>query len=257
MTYTQDFLSLLAGTLTIFAIKDRALMSGVLAGGVVLAGLCWWACCIYARLWNKKFRVIVLHHVFCALASLLTLVTAVTYAALRHAAEASATSVAVWEQQIGFDSMWAAKTFKSAYDQVKALGIEDFGQYPPPPVGGRIPASNERSQFECAQVYARSAAAHFKAQRPFLNRIIQTSSEVPADVLRADIRAYFAAGNSTYPSNKGIHLVAAKVKDGLQAHLPRVVNVFRSCLIGIFLLGQLMAFGLVGWAAYRDLKVRA
>jgi len=240
-----------------FAIKDRALMGGILVGSIVLAGLCWWACCVYARLWNKKFRVIVLHHIFCAMASLLTLVASVTYAALRHAAEVAATSVAVWEQQIGFDSLWAAKTFKSAYDQVKALGIEDFSQYPPPPAGGRIPASSERSQFECAQVYASSAAVHFKEQRPFLNRIIQTGSEVPADVLRADMRAYFAGGQHTYPTSKGIQLVAAKVKEGLQAHLPRVVSVFRSCLVGIFFLGQIVAFGFVGWAAYRDLKVRA
>jgi hypothetical protein len=256
MTFTQDFFSLLGAALAMFAVKDRALLTSTIIGGIVLAALCWWACCVYARLWNKKFRVIFLHHVFCALASVLTLVTAVTYVALRHAGEVAAVSVAVWEQQIAFDKQWSAKTFKQAYDRVKALGIEDFTGYPSPPVGQIIPTTSERAQLEYALTYARSAAAHFKAQRPFLNSILQTGSEVPAEVLRADIRAFFAGGGKLYQGDKAIHLVAAKIKEGLQTHLPRVLSVFRSCLIGLFLLGQLVAFGLVGWAAYRDLKVR-
>jgi hypothetical protein len=111
--------------------------------------------------------------------------------------------------------------------------------------------------LECAQAYAHGAAVHFKSQRPFLNSAIQANSGVPVEVLQADLRAFFAGGGQSYPAQKGIQLVAAKIKDGLQVHLPRIVRVFRSCLVGIFVLGQLVAFGLVGWAAYRDLKVRA
>lgn len=257
MTFTQDFLSLLGASLTMFAVKDRALMTGIVAGGLVLATLCWWACCVYARLWNKKFRVVVLHHVFCALASLLTLLAAVTYVALKHASAVSAVSVMVWEQQIKIDGAWANQTFVTAYNRVKALGEEDFGKYPPPPLGHSIPTNKDRSKFECAQIYARGAAAHFKAQRPFLNSIIQTGSEVPAEVLRADMNAFFAGGGGSYSADRGIRLVAAKVKEGLHQHLPHVVRVFRTFLVCLFILGQLLAFGLVGWAAYRDLKVRA
>jgi len=256
MTFFQDFLSLLGAALTIFAASERAMLTAVCIGGVVLAALCWWVCSIYSRLWNKSFRVASLHHVFCAMAALMTLAATVCFVALRHAQEASEASVRIWEEQLKLDKVWAAKTFSAAYDKVKALGIEDFTNHPAPPLGESIPATNERSQFECARTYARSAALHFATSRPCLSSIIQARSEVPADVLKKDITDYFATQGKTYPATKGISLVAAEVKAGLRVHLPRVVKVFRIMLVGIFLAGQLLAFGLVGWAAYRDLKAR-
>jgi hypothetical protein len=254
MTYFQDFLALLGAALTIFAASERAMLIGVCIGGFILASLCWWVCSIYSRLWNKSFRVASLHHFFCALAALLTLVATVCFVALRHANEAAEVSVRIWEEQLKWDRVWASKTFNAAYDKVRTLGIEDFTNYPAPPVGNSIPATHERSQFECAKTYARSAAAHFATNRPCLSSIIQARSEVPADVLKKDIADYFATQGKTYPATKGISLVAAEVKAGLRVHLPRVVKVFRTILVGIFLAGQLLAFGLVGWAAYRDLK---
>jgi hypothetical protein len=254
MTYLQDFLALIGAALAIFASSERAMLIGVCIGGLALAGLCWWVCSIYSRLWNKSFRVGSLHHVFCALAALLTLAATVCFVALRHAHEAAEVSVRIWEEQLKWDREWASKTFNAAYKKVKTLGIEDFTNYPAPPLGNSIPATNERSQFECAKTYAGSAAAHFATSRPCLSSIIQARSEVPADVLRKDITEYFATQGKTYPATKGISLVGAEVKAGLRVHLPRVVKVFRSILVGIFLAGQLLAFGLVGWAAYRDLK---
>ncbi len=254
MTYFQDFLALLGTALAIFATSERAMLIGVCIGAFALAALCWWVCSIYSRLWNKSFRVASLHHFFCFLAALLTLAATVCFVALRHAHEAASVSVRIWEEQLKWDQVWAAKTFNAAYDKVNKLGIEDFTNYPAPPEGNSIPATNERSQFECARTYARSAAAHFATNRPCLSSIIQARSEVPAEVLKKDITDYFATQGKTYPATKGISLVAAEVKAGLRMHLPRVVTVFRATLVGIFLAGQLLAFGLVGWAAYRDLK---
>jgi hypothetical protein len=256
MTYLQDFLSLTGAALTIFAASERAMLTGVCIGGVVLAVLCWWVCSVYSRLWNKSFRVASLHHVFCAMAALLTLAATVCLVALRHAREAADASVRIWEEQVNWDKAWARQTFNTVYDKVKALGIEDFTKYPAPPVGNTVPLTNERSQFEYARTYARSAAVHFATSRPCLSSIIQARSEVPADVLKKDLTDYFATQGKTYPATRAISLVAAEVKSGLRVHLPRVVKVFRFVLVGVFLAGQLLAFGLVGWAAYRDLKAR-
>ncbi len=256
MTYSQDFLALLGAALAIFATSERAMLTGVCIGGVVLAALCWWVCSIYSRLWNKSFRVASLHHVFCAVAALMTLAATVCFVALRHAQEASAVSVRIWEEQVKWDKAWAVKTFSAAYDKVNVLGIEDFTKYPAPPVGRAIPLVNERSQFEYARTYARAAAAHFANGRPCLSSIIQAHSEVPADVLKTDVTNYFATQGKTYPANRAISLVVSEVEAGLRVHLPRVVKVFRFMLVGIFVAGQLLAFGLVGWAAYRDLKAR-
>jgi hypothetical protein len=72
MTFFQDFLSLMAGILAIFSTSERAVFWGILVGGVVLAGLCWWACSVYSHLWNTRFRVNAIHHLMCGLAALVS-----------------------------------------------------------------------------------------------------------------------------------------------------------------------------------------
>jgi hypothetical protein len=254
MTFLQDFLSLMAGILAIFLSSDRAIFSLVLGGGIVLAGLCWWACSVYSRLWNKRFKVNAIHHILCALAALVTLVAVVIFVALKHATTAAGISVEGWKVELAADRSWAAETFKTAYDRVHALGLEDFSKAPPPPAGSTIPAVNERSQIECAWTYATSAAGHFNQRRPYLSKIASASADIPRDVLRQDIQQHFATIGKSYPTDKAIALVGREIRDGLAAKLPRVVKVLRVQLIVLFLLCQLVPFGLVGWAAYRDLK---
>ncbi len=190
------------------------------------------------------------------MAAMMTLAATVCFVALRHAQEASEASVSFWEEQLKWDKVWATKTFNTAYDTVKALGIEDFTKYPAPPIGRKIPITNNLSMIEFAKVYTRSAANHFVNKRPCLSGIIQARSDVPADVLKKEISGFFAKGGLTYEATDAIALVAAEIRKGLNNHLPRVVKEFRIMLVGIFLAGQLLAFGLVGWAAYRDLKAR-
>jgi len=254
MTILQDFLSLMAGVLAIFSTTDRAAFFLVLAGGIGLAGLCWWACSVYSRLWNKMYRVTILHHLMCGLAALVTLPTVVVFVALKHASTAAGHSVQVWEIELAADRIWADETFKTAYDRVRTLGLEDFSTTPPPPAGHTIPAVNERSQIECAGAYAASAARHFNQRRPYLSKIASASAEIPRDVLRRDIRQHFETIGNSYPTGKAIALVGREIRDGLGAKLPRVVKVIRIQLIVLFLLCQLVPFGLVGWAAHRNLK---
>lgn len=256
MTFLQDFLSLMAGVLALFLASDRVVFSLVLVGGIVLAGLCWWACNFYSRLWNKRFRVSIIHHLMCGLAALVTLLAVVVFAALKHASAAAGISVEAWKIELASDTIWAGNTFKTAYDRVYSLGLEDFSQAPPPPAGSTIPAVNERSQVECAWTYAASAASHFNHRRPYLSKIASASADIPRDVLRRDIRQYFETVGHTYPTDKAIALVALEIRDGLGTKLPRVVQVLRVQLIVLFLVCQLIPFGLVGWAAYKDLKAQ-
>lgn len=256
MTFLQDFLSLIAGAMVIFVAKDRAVFAAVLAAGLGLAGLCWWACSVYSHLWNKRFKVGLVHHVMCGLAALITLVATVVFVTLKHTAAAAGISVEAWKIELGLDKSWADQTFKTAYDRVRILGLEDFSHAPPPPSGSTIPATHEKSQIECAWTYAGAAANHFNLRRPYLASIASASANIPRDVLRDDIRQHFATIGNTYPTNKAITLVGREVKGELGKKLPRVVSILRIQLIAFFLACQLIPFGLVGWAAYRDLKAR-
>ncbi|MCB1129571.1 MAG: hypothetical protein KDN05_00480 [Verrucomicrobiae bacterium] len=257
MTYFQDFLSLLVGALAISFASEKVFTSVVIGGALILAGLCWWACSVYSQLWNRRFRVTIIHHVMCAFAAIITLLAAIVFVSLRHAETAAGISVEAWKVELGLDKVWATSTFASAYQKVKALGLEDFSNAPPPPLGSTIPAVNERSQIECAYTYAASAADHFNHQRPYLSSITSAKAEIPRDVLREDIRLHFATIGNTYPTEKAISLVGREIRSDLGAKLPRVVKVLRIQLLVVFVFCQFVPFGLVGWAAFRDLKARA
>ena len=254
MTFLQDFLSLMMGTVGVFLSSDKGIFSLIMCVGIGLGGGCWWLCSVFTHLWNKRFCFNPIHHIMCGLAAMVTLLAVVVFAALKHASTAAGISVLAWKVELGADRNWAAETFKIAYDRVRELGLEDFSKSPPPPVGSSIPAVNERSQVECAWSYAVASASHFNQRRPYLSKITSASPDIPREVLRQDIRQYFATVGNTYPTDKAIDLVGREIRDGLEVKLPRVVQVLRVQLIALFLIAQFVPFGLVGWAAYRDLR---
>jgi hypothetical protein len=256
MTIVQDFLSLLAGSITIFAMANR---SGLIAScviGIVLAAVCWTGCSYYSRLWNLRYRVTITHHLLCGLAAILTFMFTVLFAALAYTRQAALVSVQVWEGQVNLDRVWANSTFANAYAKVKNLGLEDFSNAPPPGAGGtRIPTVNERSIMVAASTYAEAAAQHFVINRPFLSKIVQGRVDVPTQTLDSDVKNYFATVSKSYPPLRGISLVARAIKQDLDLQVPRVARTFRTLCIVLFAVSQLIPFGLVGYAAYRDLKV--
>ena len=252
-----DLLTLLSGSIAIFLVRNPAGVRLAVFVGTLLAILCWYGCYTYTRLWNKRFRVRVIHHMFCALAALITLVFSVLYPALAHVREAGEASIAVWESTINRDSLWAASTFRTAYQAVRNLGIEDFKGVPEPGAARSwIPTSRDESRQTAAGVYASSACNHFARSRPFLSKIIWARPGIPADVVFADVRQWHRT-NPNYPPERAIGLAVEHIRGGLIAQVPRIVSLSRILTIALFLLAQAVPFGLVGWAAYRDIIVRA
>lgn len=257
MNFLGDLLSLLGLCLGLFFSLDRKGFVLSLIIGVVLAALFWVACSNFSKLWNLRFRTKPLHHVLCLIAALLTLVFTVLFAALQYTKEAAYASVVAWQAQINLDQAWADATFAWAFDAVRSLGIEDFSKVPVPgsPGGSHIPTNHDESILTAASTYANGAADHFKRNRQFLSLIIQGKAEVPQDVLQADIKNYFATVSKSYPPPRGIALVAEEMRRELDVQVPRVVTYARITLVILFLLAQSLPFGLVAWAAYKDLKI--
>ena len=191
MTLVQDFLSLLGGCFSFYIANNRGGFGLIIFVGIALAALCWWACSCYSRLWNLRYRVTLTHHILCALAAILTLAFTLVFAALRYTKEAADASVQLWEQQINLDRFWADSTFAAAYYKVKALGLEDFSNAPPPGTSGgsHIPVTQNGSQLLAASTYANAAAAHFGKARPFLGMIVHAKAELPSALLDADVKA--------------------------------------------------------------------
>src|SRR5690242_5288390 len=99
-----DVMSLLLGCIPIFSFKEPGAFRITVLAGVVLAALCWYLCSVYTRLWNKRFRITLTHHVLCAFASLCTLVFTILFASLYYTKDAALGSIALWQAQLSHDT---------------------------------------------------------------------------------------------------------------------------------------------------------
>ena len=124
---------------------------------------------------------------------------------------------------------------------------------PPPGLpGSHIPANKPASIYLAAATYAKASAEHFRKNRPFLSDIMQARTELPSQILDADINNYFATVSKSYPPTRAISLVAGEIKGQLDEQVPRVVTIFRFLAVGLFLGVQSIPFALVGLAAYKE-----
>jgi hypothetical protein len=256
MNISQDFFSLLAGSVGFFAANSRNDFVGIMILGLILAAVCWWGCSQFSRLWNLGYRIVFLHHLLCFVAAMLTLIFTVTFFALRYAKEAADASVQIWEAQVQADAEWSKAVYNKAWHQVKDTGLEDFTNVPPPSdLNSYIPLNKDGSIRLTATIYTKAALDHFVAHRPFLSKIITAQLEVPQRQLDTDVKSYFSTGHGMYPVPRAIALAAREIKAQLETQLPRVVSLFRISAVILFLLVQLIPFGLVAIAAYRNLKI--
>ncbi len=251
-----DLLSLLIGSIPIYIAKDPGGFRLALLIGLVLAALCWYICSVYARSWNRRFHIRFSHHVLCAFASILTLFFAVIFPALAYTKEAALASIDLWKYQLNLDSPWAAATFARAYEEVKRLGIEDFSRVPPPGAPNSfIPTNHDESRQVAALAYANEACRHFDDRRPFLSKVVWSSPGVPSRTIFNDVHQWHQT-NPNYPPSRAIEIAAGQIRQGLEPQVPRVVYLSRIAVLILFALVQAVPFGLIGWAAYRDIKVR-
>jgi len=246
----SDFLNLYRLSVRLSLERDQQQFGLTLFVGVLLAALCWFGCSRYSRLWNLRYRVTVTHHVLCFVAALLTLTFSLTWKALRYAKEAAELSVENWEKEINRDKAWADATFRKAWLKVKNLGLEEFGEQDI----HTIPVTKDASKIAATSTYSNDSLAHFQKHRAFLSLILKARAEVSSDLLKADVKAHFANGKGAYPVDRGITLVAKQVKSELTILLHRVVPVCQWTAVALFILVQCVPFGLVGLAAYHDIK---
>lgn len=251
-----DLMTLLVACIPIYITKDPGGFRLALLAGIGLAAVCWFVCSIYTRMWNKRFRITLLHHASCAFASLCTLFFVVLFASLYYTKDAASASVAAWQYQIAADRGWESSTFQKAYDRVKELGIEDFSSVPAPgDPSSFIPTNADESRQTAAATYANEACKHFDTKRPFLGKVVWSSPGVPQEVIFEDVKEWHQT-NPNYPPSRAIEIAGTQVRNGLEPQLPRVTSLSRLSVTILFVLIQAIPFGLIGWAAYRDIRAQ-
>jgi hypothetical protein len=252
----SDLVSLLLGCIPIYMVREPGSFRLTVLLGVALAGLCWVVCSVYTRLWNRRFHLTLAHHLFCAFAALCTLFFTVLFGSLYFTKDAALLSIDEWQNQLNSDRLWGDRTFAKAYDKVKDLGIEDFSNAPPPgSPNSFIPTNHDESRQTAATTYADEACKHFDQRRPFLSKVVWSSPGVPSEVVFKDVKEWHEH-NPNYPPSRAIEIAAQQTKDGLEPQAPRVILLSRLTVAFLFLLIQAVPFGLIGWAAYRDIKAR-
>lgn len=252
-----DFLALLFSSIGMFITRNSGGFRLALLVGIALAVLCGYVCHRSAHWWNRRFHRRLAHHALCLLSALITLIFAILYPAVSYFREAGEASIEVWRAAINSDPAWAESTFQKAYNAVRELGIEDFAAVSPPgSARSWIPASHDESRQTAASVYAESACAHFAHSRPFLSKMVWARPGVPAETVFSDVRRWHLT-NPTYPIERAIELAVEQIRSRLIAQVPRIVTLSHILTVLLFLLAESVPFGLIGWAAYRDIKIQA
>jgi hypothetical protein len=251
-----DLLSLLEYCISIYAGREPTAFRITVVAGIVLGVLCWLLSSYYTRLWNKRFRITLTHHLLCGFASVCTVVFTIVFSSLLYTRDAALTRIELWESQLKNDAGWGERTFAKAYDRVKEMGAEDFTNAPPPGSPNSIvPMNLDETKQTVASLYANEACRHFDINRPFLSKLVWSSPGVPAEMIMQDVNEWLQH-NRIYPAVRAINIAGVRIKEGLDPQAPRVVSLARFSVTALFLLVQLIPFGLIGWAAYRDIKVR-
>jgi len=252
----SDALSLIDYALRVFFSSHVKEFANVLLVSAVLAVSCWVGANYYVRLWNLRFRTTLIHQVLCSFAALCTLVFALLFASLKYTKPAADLVIDTWKFQIIGDPVWGSNSYRTAYQEVKALGLEDFSATLPPDQGGLIPATHQQSIKKFAEVYANAAVREFRTGHPFLSKILWARWDIPAKLIDKKATEFFRANpGAMYPAREAVNIAAEEIKSGLQAQTDRIVPVARTILILLFLIVQLIPFGIIGYAAYKDLKV--
>ena len=249
-----DFLYLLKIAFGLFYSKTNHEFGITLGVGIVLSAVCWFGCSHYSRLWNTRYRVTLTHHSLCAATGVLTLFFAISWRALEHTQEVSEKAVSEWVWTINQDREWSDAISTEVWRNVRALGIEDFDR-PEYAQMKSTPVTHDASRLKAASTISQGCVRHFKDRHPFLSAILKARSEVPMEVLQIDIKSWFGANKGVYGIDQGIKLVSTQLKQELGSSLDRIVPTYRISAVFIFLFLQAVPFGLVGFAAYRDLKI--
>jgi hypothetical protein len=253
-------------------VADKAFLAFGILKALALAGVTWWLCGFSMWLWNRRFKLTLLHHVFCAFAALVTLVTIFTFQCLGTVNELALAAVKAWQRDYQEDGRFAWSSFVQVNESLQQLYRQnnwtwDSERYKDPPRqppsnandGGRylVPLDKEESRELSLKIYVERAIEHLGLSQPLLSRILWKDAQMDMEPLRRDLKDFQANHpGGIYDFSSGSCRIAGDLSaEKLQGEVARQVFWLRIKLLAIFLLGQALAFGLAGYSAYSDLRL--
>lgn len=228
----------------------------VIVSALLLSAIFWIINSYYTKLWNKSFHVSLKHHLICAVSALLTFFFVLSFAGIRYLRPVSERIVTNWSSQLREDQLWNDQIYSKAYFAVKETGRENFTNIPLPGNNGSyIPFSREASLILSAELYASEACRDFSKKHHFLTLLLSARPTISNELIRKDMNYYFKKEGNIYPLERAVQLASNQIMTELLKKTPRVVRVARTILFLIFVLVQTIPFGIIGYFAYKDLKI--
>lgn len=223
-----------------------------------VAALGWITASNYAKLWNRRYKPTWEHHALCGVAAVFAFIFVLLFSALQFTQDVAKVIVTYWEKvEIQKDENWRNQAFAKAYGAVKALNIEDFGECPAPEKGGNcIPTNQDKSREVSATVYSQEAVRHFNKNHPILRKVLKTNESIPQSLILSDLAEFFRQHpGESYPVSRAIQLASRAISSDLSEQAPKTVTRSRYILVAIFIVFELIPFFVIGYAAYKDIKI--
>jgi hypothetical protein len=233
-----------------------------MAIALALGGLCWFLATQYTKLWNLRYNATFTLHILCAIAAGMTMLFTIAFVSLDYAKDIARNKVGEWHKMIKSDEKFLHATYADVYYRVKNQGVERFDpvQYPPPQYSNTaIPLAHPQTMVYVGKLYADASLSNFRKTNPLLSSIIMPgNADVPAPVITADMNKFFVDHRGEkrpiYPLDHGVDIAADLFQRNLESQTSKVVTKARRWITVLFLLVQMIPFGLIGYSAYKDLQ---
>jgi len=238
-------------------IKTREEFFLLMMTAVVIAVGLWIFAANYTRLWNKAFKNRPIHYCLFTLSAIMTFIFIIVFYSLKFTDHAAEYTVIKWEYNLKNDNKWSNDVFIKAYEAVDNSGKADMSNYKHPDNGGKLIPSQHKVRPIIAEVYSNESIAHFKKSHTLLSRVLWANSRSSNEKIQSSMDAFFVSNpGEIYTVKDAIEIAAKQISLGLKEQTPRVVYVTRIILVLLFFIFQLIAFGIVGFHAYNDLKLK-
>jgi hypothetical protein len=249
-----DILRGMLTCLRIAATQHARLLPVAIGFGLLLAAACWIGTSRFARLWNRRFQVTAGHQVVCGIAASAAFLATLGFFGMQFVSDYAQLRVGMWEAELLVDVNWQRRTFTKAYEDVRALGTEDFRGSSP--TSGSIPAETVRARQVIARRYVTEAVADFRARSPWLGSVLRPAAAATSERLRMDMDAMIAApSNAAYPLDPATGFVARGIAESLLHQTPRLTTLGRTVVVAAFCSVELVALGVIGYAAHREIRL--
>ena len=230
--------------------------SGYVLLSLLLGALCWVVCSYYTRLWNKKFRVKLRHHLLCGMAAFFTVIFTIQFRAVSELEYIVYDIIFDWHEKLK-DSDFNSETYEKAFYDLKEVYPSAFRGIPEPHQRGSvIPFASDNLMQDCVEIYVTEACANFSTMHPFLNLMLEAQPGISQEEIEYDIKDFFRKNpGATYLLDNAVNIAVKHIRESLHEQSPKTVWKTRLILVFLFLLVQMIPFGTIGYVAYRDLKI--